>query len=97
MKDVTTRSTRQKLLVLYLANADLASEVVGWSLYDGTGEYDYEAEGDAQPPYGSALEAMRDGWRVMQMPRLEAPQPGREYQTDYLRYEFALEKLEEVA
>ena len=27
---------RQKLLFLYLGNSSLESEVVGWSLYDGT-------------------------------------------------------------
>ena len=28
---------RQKILILYLANSALDSEVKGWTLYDGTG------------------------------------------------------------
>ena len=56
---------RQKLLFLYLGNSSLESEVVGWSLYDGTTDEMFEAAGeDAEPPYTSVLDAMRDGWRV---------------------------------
>lgn len=87
---------RQKLLILYLDNSDLSSSVVGWSLYDGTGKYEYEAAGDPDPPYHSVLDAMRDGWRVIQIPPLQASAPGRDYETDYLRYEFVLEKMETV-
>ena len=41
---------RQKLLFLYLGNSSLESEVVGWSLYDGTTDEMFEAAGeDAEP------------------------------------------------
>ena len=33
---------RQKLLILYLGNASLNSDVVGWSLYDGTTDEDLD-------------------------------------------------------
>ena len=86
---------RQKLLILYLGNAALDSSVVGWSIYDGTGKETFEATGDPSPPYASVLEAMKDGWRVLQVPPIPVPMPGKEYATDYLKFEFVLEKLEE--
>jgi len=88
---------RQKLLFLYLGNSNLEAEVVGWSIYDGTGKEKFEAAGEAQdPPYKSVLDAMQDGWRVIQLPQLKAPQVGREYQVDYLDFEFVLEKMEAI-
>ena len=88
---------RQKLLFLYLANSNLESQVVAWSFYDGTCKENFEAGGENQdPPYKSVLDAMRDGWRVIQVPQLKAPQVGREYQVDYLDFEFVLEKMEAI-
>ena len=88
---------RQKLLFLYLGNSSLESEVVGWSYYDGTTDEMFEAAGeDAEPPYNSVVDAMRDGWRVIQVPFIKAPQVGREYENDYLDFEFVLEKMEVV-
>jgi len=86
---------RQKLLLLYLAKPELSQKVIAWTLYDGTGEYNFDSAEPEEPPYASALAAMRDGWRVIQLPRVEAPCPGREYEVDYLRYEVVLEKWEE--
>jgi len=86
---------RQKLLVLYLHNADLNSQVVSWTLYDGTGR-ETRTTGDSDaPPYHSVLTAMKDGWRVIQFPQQFPAYPGMEYNTAYLRYEYILEKMEE--
>ena len=71
---------RQKLLMLYAHSPDLKSQVVAWSLYDGTG-------GD--------VAAMCDGWRVIQFPQQYPAYPGMEYNTSYLRYEYILERLED--
>ena len=88
---------RQQLLFLYLGNSSPESEVVAWSFYDGTTNDTFEAAGeDGEPPYKSVLHAMRDGWRVLQVPTLKAPQVGREYENDYLDFEFVLEKLETI-
>ena len=87
---------RQKLLILYSANSSLSSPIVGYSLYDGTGEYEFDASDDAEPPYSSVLGAMRDGWRVIQVPGLQAVDPGAAQQLSYLRFETVLEKLVEV-
>ena len=49
-------------------------------------------DGD-KPPYPSVLAAMRDGWRVIQMPPCAPAVPGAEHDTAFLQYEFVLEKL----
>lgn len=85
---------RQKILILYLGNASLNSEVVGWSLYDGTTDDEADIVENEEVPYKSVLGAMRDGWRVIGIPTINSPLIGREHQTDYLQFEFVLEKME---
>jgi hypothetical protein len=87
---------RQQLLVLYAATSSPESEVGAWSLFDGTGRQASMAGDNDKPPYPSVLAAMRDGWRVIQFPRLEAAPRGAEHDTSFLKYEFVLEKLVEV-
>ncbi len=90
-----TIGLRQKLLFLYLANSDLHSAVVAWSTFDGTSQ-DRPDMDRPEPPYATAVEAMRDGWRVIQVSPLQAPPAGREFDVDYLKHEIILEKLEEA-
>ena len=90
---MTTR--RQKLLFLYLADSALDSPTVAWSIYDGTGQETPPPEVDSPAPYRSVLDAMKDGWRVIQIPRLQMKY-GHELETDYLEFEFVLEQLVEV-
>jgi hypothetical protein len=79
------RATRQQLLVLCAASPDLESDVVAWSFYDGAGDRT-SMSGDADvPPYGSVLLAMRDGWRVMQLPATIRSAPGTEYEPSFLK------------
>lgn len=85
---------RQKLLVLYLGNSSPNSDVIGWSLYDGSSNETFEATGKNEPPYKTCLEAMRDGWRVIQFPTLQNATKGSEFDLGYLEFEFILEKWE---
>jgi len=39
---------------------------------------------------------MKDGWRVIQLPQQFPAYPGMELITSYLRFEYVLEKMEEV-
>ena len=97
---------RQKILVLYLHNSDLNSRVVAWSLYDGAAprpdvpqqgnRYGAPTGSAADPPYASVVDAMRDGWRVVQFPQQFPAYPGMGYDTSFLKYEFILEKLEDA-
>lgn len=96
--------SRQKLLVLYLRTPDLHAGVVAWSEFDGASAADERhTSGDAadsggatDPPYASVVDAMRDGWRVVQFPQQYPAYPGTEYQVSYLKYEYILEKMEVV-
>ena len=86
---------KQKLLVLYAASSSPDSPVGAWSLFDGTGRETHMAGDADEPPYSSVLAAMRDGWRVIQLPQLQAAARGAEHDTAFLPYEFVLEKLVE--
>lgn len=83
---------RQKLLVLYLGNSTPDSHVIGWSIYDGTGEETFEATGNSEPPYKTGLCAMKDGWRLIKFPELKSPVKGQEFDLGYLEHEFVFEK-----
>ncbi|HXU61355.1 MAG TPA: hypothetical protein VN962_06615 [Polyangia bacterium] len=87
---------RQQLLILYATTSSPDSDVGAWSIFDGTGRQPHMAGDTDKPPYPSVLAAMRDGWRVIQLPALQAAPPGAEHDTAFLRYEFVLEKLVEV-
>ena len=45
-----------------------------------------------EPPYGSVLEAVADGWRIVQFPIAELRRFS-DVDNDYLGYEFILEKM----
>jgi hypothetical protein len=86
-------STRQQVLVLYLASSALDSKVVGWSSYDGTEEtMPTTGDGDT-PPYETGLDALKDGWRLFQAAQLLPPHPGHEYDVSFLKHEFFFERL----
>jgi len=87
---------RQQLLVLYATTSSPESEVGAWSMFDGTGRQPHMAGDSDKPPYASVVAAMRDGWRVLQLPPLQPAAPGAEHDTSFLKYEFVLEKLVEV-
>ena len=88
---------RQKVLVLYLESSALDSGVKGWSLYDGTGQESHTTGDSFEPPYKTGLDALKDGWRVIQFPQLIPPYPGEEYSTSFMKYEYVFEKLEELS
>jgi len=92
----TTAHLRQQLLVLYLGTSALDSDVIGWSRYDGTGRSRPTMGDSDQPPYATGLEALLDGWRLIQMSQLLTHERGHEYDTAYLPYEFVFERLVDV-
>ena len=90
-------NVRQKVLVLYLGSSALDSNVVSWAEYDGTGDTDRIPGDSEEPPYQTGLEALRDGWRLIQMSPLLPHVSGDEFTTSYLKYEFVFEQLAERA
>ena len=78
---------RQRVLVLYLATSALDTPVVGWPLYDGavTGPTP-PVEDRPSPPYATGVDALRDGWRLIQASPLLPPTPETERQVSYLKH-----------
>ena len=87
---------RQQIMVLYLSNSALDSEVRGWTLYDGTGQTSPTTGDSEVPPYRTGLEAMQSGWRVIQFPQLIPPCKDMEYTTSYFKFEYVFERMVEV-
>lgn len=87
---------RQQVLTLYLSTSALDSRVLGWSMYDGTGKQAHTTGDSNAPPYETGLDALRDGWRLLQVPVLIPPYPGEEYSTSFMKYGFIFEKLEDT-
>ena len=85
---------RQKVLTLYLGTSALDSQVMGWTVYDGTGKETFTTGDSNEPPYETGLDALLDGWRLIQQPILIPPYPGEEYTTSFMKYGFVFEKLE---
>ena len=88
--------SKQKILILCLHTPDLNSAVGAWAIYDGTGRESHTTADSEEPPYHSVVDAMKDGWRVVQFPQQFPAYPGMEYNTSYLKFEYILEKMEEV-
>jgi hypothetical protein len=93
MTSTQQQTLRQQVLVLYLSSSALDSTVVGWSVYDGTGESTPTTGDSDTPPYETGLDALKDGWRLFQAAQLLPPQPGHEYDVSFLKHEFLFEKL----
>jgi len=87
-------SARQQVLLLWLASSSLEGHVLGWSFFDGAAGAGPQLTAD--PPYGTGLDALRDGWRLLQMSPLNPPVPGRERETSFLKHEFVFERVVEI-
>ena len=81
---------KQKLLVLYLSGSSPDSNVIGWSIYDGTTNDNYINQEVNEPPYKSGIDAMRDGWRVIKFPEMALMLDGS--RTYGLGFDFILER-----
>jgi hypothetical protein len=89
-------SLRQQVLILYLQTSSLDSRVIAWALHDGTGRDEHMAGDSDEPPYVTGVDALIDGWRLLQISPLLPHARGEEFDTSYLKYEFVFEKLIEV-
>ena len=99
--------TRQMVLYLYAKSTNPCSAIASWALYDPS-EPQQENQlvaSDTFPiapklpsqdsPYNSVMEAMADGWRVVQFPREEL-HPFSDADNSYLGFGFILEKLTSI-
>ena len=82
---------KQLILYLYSKSTNLRSPLGGWAMYDATAP-DEPVLPSQEPPYASVLEAVNDGWRIVQFPRPELYN-FTDVDNAYLTYEFILEKF----
>ena len=81
---------RQMVLYLYSKSTNMRSAIASWALYDPTVPYEPTLPSQ-DTPYDSVIEAVNDGWRIVQFPRAELYQFS-DVDNAYLGYEFILEK-----
>ena len=83
--------TRQQVLYLWLNGSALDDGTIGWAFYDGA-----DGAGPtlpaSDPPYATGVDALRDGWMLLQSAPLRAPDPGEEHRNSFLEYEFVFER-----
>ena len=84
---------RQQVMVLYLSTSALDTGVIAWAFYNGSGGTRHMSGDADEPPYKTGLDALRDGWRLIQASPLVSHVSGDEFKTDYLKYEFFFEKM----
>ena len=82
---------RQQVLYLYSKSTNMRSPLASWVLYDPTWPQEPTLP-EHEPPYGSVLDAVADGWRVVQFP-VSKLHTYESVDNDYLGYEFILEKF----
>ena len=82
---------RQTLLYLYSKSTNLRSSLGAWAFYDPSAA-DEPVLPSQDAPYGSVLDAVRDGWRIVQFPRPEVYRFS-DIDNAYLGFEFILEKM----
>ena len=81
---------KQLILYLYSKSTNLRSPLGAWALYDATAP-DEPVLPSQDAPYESVLDAIRDGWRIVQFPRPELHNFS-DVDNAYLTFEFILEK-----
>lgn len=82
---------KQIILYLYSKSTNLRSPLGAWALYDPTAPDDPILPSQ-DPPYASVIDAVRDGWRIVQFPRPEL-YSFSDVENAYLNFEFILEKI----
>ena len=87
----------QDIIIFFQTTPALDASVVAWARYEasqGTGISDLVEE--SEPPYNNAMEAMRDGWQVIQMSELKHRLPEDGYELGPLPYQTVLSKFNDL-
>ena len=84
-------SEKQIVLYLYSKSTNPRSPIGAWSIFDATVP-DEPVLPSQDAPYNSVLDAVNDGWRIVQFPRPEL-YGFTDVENAYLSYEFILEKI----
>jgi hypothetical protein len=83
-----------------MEGSSLDEKVVGWAFHDGTegaGPPLPEPKQTGQAPYSDGVQALQDGWMLLQSAQLVPPAAGQEHLNSYLEYEFVFERRIETS
>ena len=81
---------RPKIMYLTARSTNMRSGIVGWVVFVPGEKPKLRLPGD-EPPYDSVLEAVADGWRVVQYP-IPKLYEYKDLENDYVGFDFILEK-----
>lgn len=79
-----------KIMYLTARSTNMRSGIVGWVEFVPGEKPELRLPGD-KPPYDSVLEAVADGWRVVQYP-IPKLYEYKDLENDYVGFDFILEK-----
>ena len=87
----------QDIMVLFQTTPGLDAAAVAWSRYEASkGIRISDLVDEEEPPYANALEAMRDGWQVVQMSELKHRTSEEALDDGPLPYQTVLAKYNEM-
>ena len=90
-------SAVQDILVLFQTSPALNSKPVAWAWYEASkGAEIKELIEESEPPYNSAMAAMRDGWTVIQMSEYKQRSQEDGYELGPIPYQTVLSKHNEL-
>ena len=90
-----TMPERQQVLRLWLLDAALDQAVGAWSFHDGTGGAGPPLP-DGQPPYATGVDALEDGWMLIQVTPTPPPPSDPHAPNAYIDHEFIFERRIEI-
>ena len=83
----------QDILVFFQTTPALDAPPVAWAYYEASKGPIRDLVEESDPPYGNAMEAMRDGWQVIQMSELKHRSSEDGYELGPLPYQTVLSKF----
>ncbi len=82
--------SRPVTMYLTARSTSMRSGIVGWVMFNPNEEHKPTLPG-SEPPYNSVLEAVADGWHVVQYP-IPKLYEYKDLENDYVGFDFILEK-----
>ncbi|MDE2846647.1 MAG: hypothetical protein OXO51_08085 [Gemmatimonadota bacterium] len=79
-----------RIMYLTARSINMRSGIVGWAVFVPGEGPEFKLPGD-EPPYESVLDAVADGWRVVQYP-INKLYEYKDLENDYVGFDFILEK-----
>ncbi|MFT5366332.1 MAG: hypothetical protein ACI8V2_001279 [Candidatus Latescibacterota bacterium] len=86
----------QDILVFYQTTPALDAKPAAWAYYEASKGPVRDLAEESEPPYKNAMDAMRDGWQVIQMSEYKQRSLEDGYELGPLPYQTVLSKFNEL-